>query len=298
MKSKTIFTISSLLLIGSIFFLFDSNKVNADNNCFLLNNNNICMTEDNYNNLISLGFDYFEINNLTQGIFDENKDLHGTVVSDTTNYYRDTYFYSLGNITSTSTSITEEEYNNYVPSLISSNYNLRSYDGYVETSYKKMRTKIIQVGNHYRYKNTLDWKQLPSVRSYDIIGIGLESSVVSHNNVQFQQTYCATTPNCTSSTTSIINNPITGAGAAFKLPTGTYVKLQSFIYYDVYKRNSNQTNVTLNAYGDYSHAIESVTQSEASYSYTVNQSGNDLDYTIITKYDEIPEAEAQYNVVW
>lgn len=40
-----------------------------------------------------------------------------------------------------------------------------------------MTTSILSNGNRYRYKVVLEWENMPSTRSYDVIGIGFLASV-------------------------------------------------------------------------------------------------------------------------
>lgn len=61
----------------------------------------------------------------------------------------------------------------------------------VETTYKKLISSISKNGNYFRYKAELQWKNIPSTRSYDIIGIGFYSNVsIKNNTLYFSQEYC------------------------------------------------------------------------------------------------------------
>ena len=62
--------------------------------------------------------------------------------------------------------------------------------GYIETGAKKMTTRIISTNGRYRYKVDLEWKSMPKVRSYDILGMCIENNVSIYSNVYFQQNYC------------------------------------------------------------------------------------------------------------
>ena len=186
--------------------------------------------------------------------------------------------------------VTEEEYNNAVGGI-----STRS-DGVMETTYKRMVTSIYQHGIYYRYDNTLTWKNMPSVRSFDIIGIGKSPNVTFGDGPYFSQTYCTSANNCHISYTSTIKTGSTGAGATCQLMTGNLYSLQINILYDV-KKNTNLTLYGLEAYGDYSHATTTVTNSQAQH-YSVNSNGINLTSEIYSYYDAISTAEAYYSLVW
>lgn len=303
MKSKVMFMFSSLLLVTSIFTL-SSYSVDADNDCYILNNNDICITEEHYNNLINLGFTDFEIQNMDSEIFEENKDLEGQVVSSITNYYIDTNYYLNGQVTSISNQVTEEEYENFIPlegmmGSIGNVNGILSYSGYTETVGKRMTTTIINNGSYKRYKNTVEWKNIPVTRSYDIIGIGLEDEKVHYvANRKLRQTYCTSVTDCSVGVTATFKNMETGVGAVYKLPTGTYVEMSVYMYFDVDKRSGVGTLTELYAWGDYSHATSSVTQSQATSGYTIGSGGIYIEADLSSSYDAINKATAYWSGTW
>ena len=186
--------------------------------------------------------------------------------------------------------VTEEEYNNAVGEIST------RAEGTVETTYKKMVTSIYQHGSYYRYDNTLTWKNMPSVRSFDIIGIGKSPDLNIIDGPFFSQRYCTSSNNCYVSYVHTVKTGSTGAGATCQLMTGALYSLKINIQYDVSK-NTNQTLYALYAYGDYSHATTTVTHSQAQH-YSVNSGGINLTDEIYSYYDDIPTADVYYGLVW
>ena len=168
--SKIVFVLG-LLLTGFI------SKVSAleMNNNRIINNKGVIIENKYYNNLVNLGFTNNEILNMTQMEFDENKNLIGNVVSTNDKYYKVVINYDNNDnfVSSRTQEINEQTYNS--GDIITNPINQRSSNGYTETSYKKMTTQIILLSYGYRFKNTVEWKNIPSTRSYDIIGIGIDT---------------------------------------------------------------------------------------------------------------------------
>lgn len=165
-----------------------------------------------------------------------------------------------------------------------------------ETTYKKLTTTILSNGSLYRYKTVLTWKQIPVVRSYDTIGIGHYSSVKYNSSSYFEQTYCLTSGSCRTLTTYYPQYFSTGVSATFKVPEGNLSSLSQTFLYDVTK-NVNTTIVSQAAYGDYSHATETVTVAQAK-SLMVGTSGIQFTNGIGNYYDDIQPAVATWSGSW
>lgn len=272
---------NQLMLIISILSIFISFDVKAEimneyNDCYLINNNNICMSNEEYNNLINLGYNHIEILGISETEFDANKNLNGFIVSENVSYFFNDQI------------ITKEEYDD-----ISDN---QTFFSPIETTAKKMNTTIISVNGRYRYKVSLEWKKMPSTRSNDIIAVGLNSNKVSYyGNRTFSMTYCNSNNNCTTSNSATFKNSSTGLGASFGLPTGTLSSLNMYFYYDVQK-SANQVT-SMSAYGDYSHATVSIS-APAATNYSVNTSGIILGSSIVNYYDEISPSIANWSGNW
>ena len=191
---------------------------------------------------------------------------------------------------------TIDEYLSYDDKVVDALF-FSTSNGYTETSYKKMTTQIILLSYGYRFKNTVEWKNIPSTRSYDIIGIGIDTSVYISSDIVFQQNYCYSSGSCSSSNVSVLKNSTTGGAALFKLPTSSSItSMNSYIYFMVSK-TSNDTLKSMYAYGDYAHAVKNTSSSNSSY-YTINKTGLNLYSSIVDKYDEIPVAKATWTGTW
>lgn len=190
------------------------------------------------------------------------------------------------------TEITQEEYDNVNVETV----NISRASASTETTYKKMTTTITQNGNYYRYKNRLVWKNIPKVRSYDIIGIGFLASVKVKGNTFFEQDYCYDSGSCYTSTTNYPQTFSTGVGTSFAIPTGDLSSLSQTFYFDV-EKNTSYTIVSQKAYGDYSHATSTVSLAN-SKKYSVASGGISLDTTIYNSYDAINKATASWSGSW
>ncbi len=186
--------------------------------------------------------------------------------------------------------ISRDEYESYNP-MIDANSTT------IETTYKKMTTSISKVDSHYRYTVTLEWKNIPKVRSYDTIAIGFPSSVKVATTPIFAENYCVTNDDCYTSTGykySYVGS--NGVGVTFQVPTGNLSSLNQKMYFDV-EKNTQSTILRQFAYGDYAHATSSVTLSD-SKKYTVGTTGIVFESGVINKYDAIDCAETTWSGNW
>ena len=225
------------------------------------------------------------------------------VVSEVTKYYKTVTYhpnqksaYSLsaksGSISKTY-EISEEEYNAApVDANIISPYNSAS----VSTNYKTMTTSIATNGSYYRYKNVLLWKNIPSTRSFDIMGIGHYKTVKIKGTPVFQQEYCYTNGKCYTSGAHSYQVFAAGVGTTFSLPTGDLSSLKQTFYFDV-EKNTTLTLISQEAYGDYSHAQKSISFENAK-KYSVNSLGIMLDAAAKSYYDEINYTIVEWNGNW
>lgn len=254
-----------------------------DSSSSFLNHNDIVISETDYLKLENLGFTENEIMYMTQDEFDDNKDLEGEVVAEVTTYVKV--------INGKDQIVSEEEY--AAPDI--SLFGMQA--GYIETGAKKMTTRIVSTNGMYRYKIDLEWKSMPKVRSYDIIGIGIENNVSIYSNVYFQQNYCYSSGSCSSSTVSSKKSTSTGGSASFKIPSSTSLtSLSSYLYFDVDKKSS-LTITALNAYGDYSHATKTISETNAK-NYSITRAGIVLQDSIVDYYDAISYAKATWTGSW
>lgn len=191
---------------------------------------------------------------------------------------------------STTVEITKEEYDSF-------DVNNSSPYTIVETEYKKMTTTISSVNSYYRYKVSLEWKNIPKVRSYDTIAIGFPASVKPKLTPIFSENYCTSSNNCYNTTGyKYLYTGNNGVGVTFQVPTGDIKSMDQTLYVDMQK-NTTSTIITQYAYGDYAHAIKSISLDNAK-NYTVSTIGIKFDSTNISYYDEINYARATWTGNW
>ncbi|MBQ2873190.1 MAG: hypothetical protein IJE89_04260 [Bacilli bacterium] len=273
-----------VLLVSLFVFTLSLGNVKADEyeNYF-----GIKITSNEYNTLLNLGFSEDEIYYMDETTYNENKNLDASLVSQNEKYYKSIYTNLNGE--STFIEVTKEEYENQ-----SSGNAPRTT---IETTYKKMVSTISQNGTKYRYKNSLTWKNMPSKRSYDIIGIGFDDDVYINSSVYLTTYYCYSSGDCvTDSSYYNKQKTSTGGSAVFKLPSDSIISLASTLYYDVSKNNSN-TITRLDMYADYAHATSTITGSNASNHY-ISTSGIELTSSNVSYYDDIPTAHSVWSGSW
>lgn len=287
--NKFIYSCFALVLLGIT-------TPNVYASAYYTNYNNIEMTENEYNNLVELGFTENEIYLMGSEEFEANKDIEGTMVSSVGQYYKTTTITQNGITTSSSEIISEEQYE------LEKNANPQGrsiYDGAVETDYKYMHMNMtILDDNEMRLKVTLNWLQIPSTRSNDIIGIGFEQSLVELNSsIFFQQNY-TNSSGSHSSVTSIPQEFSTGVSSVFDLPNGTISALSSYMYIDVIKVDESYAITNMDAGGDYAHATSSISETNAKKHSVNHGTGIVLQSSIASYYDAINVATATYLGAW
>lgn len=252
MKLKVVFTFLLFL-----FVLHSNNVVLA----LGINNNNILITTMMHQKLTNLGFTSQEILNMTLSEFNENKNLQGKIISKESFYFDEENYISIEGLKI----------------------------GYMETTAKKMTTTIISIGDKYRYKVSVEWKIIPSNRSYDIIGIGIDNNAKIISGLNFKQNFCYSKNKCSSSIVNVPKITDTGASVYFKLPTQPIISLSTYLYFDVSVNDSN--SVQLNAYGDYAHSITTI-DNVNNINYSINRGGLLLDDIILNCYDSMAVSKA------
>lgn len=288
MKKKIMLIFTMLIFIPGVVF--------ADGDAYYENYYGVKMSEEEYNNLVELGFSESEIEYMLEDDFNYNNNFTGELVSDNTNYYVNiTRYDATGKIISDNDiKISKEDYmrNSAIEPL-------GFTDGLIQSEYKELRTTISKVDStEFRYKVNLKWTKFPSTRSYDIIGIGIDSHILTSGDAHFSQTYCILNFCKTDTKTNDITYDFTGIGASFALPTDTITKLESTLYFNVIKLNSNSTVTSHYAYGDYSHATKKISGGNAT-KYTVGPNvGIVLESDIKGYYDTISPSIAQWTGTW
>lgn len=225
-------------------------------------------------------------------VFAEDNEL----VSRNVKYYKTTYENDsnvalLSSDKNFTIEISEDEYNS-----IDASVDLMSSNTY-QTDYKKMTASIYSSGNNYKYQVNLEWKNIPKVRSNDIIGIGYSSEFVNIvDGISFFQNFC-TSDGCKTSIKHELINSSAGKSAVFSLPTSTLTYLSQELSFKVAKKSSSVIN-TQKISADYSHATKSISMTNAKKHKVNYDNGIVLSKGISSYYDSIPVTKTIWTGSW
>lgn len=280
----------------ALAMIFIGSNVFAMSNTYYTNNSSISMTQQEYNNLLNLGFNAEQIERMDINTFNDNKDIEATLVASNTKYYKTITSTTNGITSYTNVEVSENEYNS-ANKVIQTRHNPAAI---IETAYKRMTTSIYEMLPEFRYRVDLYWKNIPSKRSFDIIGIGMQAyNVVLNSGLSLRTdwTYSNGSTGYDNMGACVIEED-TGCGMSFELPTGSLSALSTYLYYDVYKRYLNETVTSLVATGDYAHATSTVSIYN-SQRFSVNHiNGIELEDAIAGSYDTTPKADVQWYGTW
>lgn len=201
---------------------------------------------------------------------------------------------SFGNVpTSYTEEISEEEYD-----MASSNQvSMINGNVTIENSYAMLTTSISTIGSYYRYNADIQWKSIPSTRSYDVIGIGFPSNVKKLGGLYFEQVYCTSSTSCNTSTSYLYSYSGTnGVGITFKQPNGSLYSLRHHMHFNVTK-NTTATITAQHAYGEFAHANSSISLENAK-KYVVNANGIVFNSGVGSYYSKLGIAEATWYGTW
>jgi hypothetical protein len=182
-----------VVFYGTLFLAFGfsfATSANAQSPTYYVNDNGIKMTEVEYNNLLSQGFEPLDIQIMDKEAFKLNKDIKATEISKVTKYVKTTTTYDSNTslvvedkpvLKSVSIELTKEEMDLEVAkekerqAQKESGYStLGTETGYDSTSYKKLTTVVSKLGtNLYRSNNTLQWLIIPKTRRMDVLGAAI-----------------------------------------------------------------------------------------------------------------------------
>ncbi len=209
---------------------------------------------------------------------------------------------NLGEMTSLTTEVTKEEYDSapattepVAPlSEISPHYNMQT-----ETTYKRLTTTIYNNNSYFRYVTNLYWKNIPRVRSYDIIAIGHYNDVelLNSNLIGFGQDYCVSANNCYSGAapTDVVKQY--GSAQVFHLPDESIISLEQTMAMNM-KKAVTWTVEEQVAAGDYAHATSPTTAAFAAQNIGIGVGGLNLYNAIVDYYDTTPAAIAEWTGSW
>jgi uncharacterized protein YpmS len=293
-------------MIGIAFFVLTiSITVKADE-VYFTNLEGIEMTETEYNNLLNLAFTPDQINRMDYQTYIDNKDLEGEIVGHTKKHYKITATIQNGIQSYTYQEISEFEMlhaqqvqlqnPSYSPNVVGT-----FYDGYSYDLYRTMESYIVCLYNTImRYKVDVQWNSIPTERSWDIIGIGIEANKVHlASTVIFREDWLTTSLEADYTDSCGIKDEGTGESAVFQLPSGSLETLEAFMYFNVYKNENVGTLTSIVAVGDYAHATQNVTFTGVYPNYTVNHAlGIDFDEPYANIYESSMPATALFVGTW
>ena len=289
-------------LVLAALILMSTTVVNASNEVYYINRENVEMTESEYNNLLSLGFTEKYIDGMNQEEFLANKDLEGTMLAEAKKYIKTSTIMRNGIKITTTEEITEEEARELQSHKIlnrdpSGNY----YDGMIMNSVILMTSKIAGLDDYtMRFLNTVEWLVLPTERYHDILGIGFDDAKVQFATIIIcKQEWVDENGGHDYDYTCSPKYVSTGGLAVIKLPEGSIQSLESNIYFNVMKQNGVGTITLLYAVGDYAHAVSDVTPTNLLSHISVSESvGIIIDATYASVFESISPAVASFVGTW
>ena len=265
-------------------------SVNAKNaQPYYTNNNGIIMSEQNYNNLKGLGFTDEQIAKMDNETFAKKKDINATIVSQNVNHYVKISYLQNGLQKERYEVVTENEYNGR---LINPGESIRSvsgnyYNGLNATDDLAIVTTISNINDTFmQYRLDVYNYAIPTKRSFDIYGIGIESGKVQvASAIECNQSWEYNNGNVDSNDGCYPKTQSTGGSVMFELPSGNLSSIATYISFWVAKQPNVGTINRLDAVGDYAHAINTVPSSVYNY-YTVNIAGIGVFSPYSSSYDQ------------
>ena len=295
---------SYILLIAALM-LINAKNVQASNEVYYINRENIEMTEEEYNTLLELGFTEAQIDRMDYDEFESNKDLDATLVAQTEQLVKTTVTIQNGIKTYHSEVVTENQMQQEMVMqsmgpTYGTNISGSFEDGISYSMFKRLTTYIVCLGGYMmRYKMDMQYVTIPSERYYDIIGIAVEPTKVYVASVLiFREDHITTGGTFGHNEAGYTKTETTGGSILFELPSGSLDTLESYIYFNVNKKTGVGTITTLGAYGDYAHAYSSVTDDVYDY-YTLNHgSGFVFDNPYGGTFDDTTMAVGTFVGTW
>ena len=292
--------------VFATLILMSTTVVNASNEVYYTNENNIEMTENEFNNLLGIGFTNRQIAMMSEAEFINNKDLNGSIIDEEQKYIKTSTYMRNGIEITTTEEVTKEEAMNAKQAQNSPNRGPSGnyYNGMVGNSYISVTARIIGISNTYmRYKVDNEWLTIPSnsQRYYDIIGIGIESNKVELGSIIiFSQYWSTTGSQGNTDTTCYPKTTNKGGLAVFKLPNGSSIDtMESTLYFNVKKKSGVGTITSLTAAGDYAHGTSNVDPNTLlSHLSLSTSSGIVIDATYSSIFTDIYPAIASFSGTW
>lgn len=247
-----------LFLIG-ILLIFPS-LVNADS---YTTAKGLELSEEEYNNFSLIYPDTF-IENMSEEHYNRisSMNIDFSTATKIIKYYKTDYNNVTGEVINTE--VTETEYNNATPAS-------QDRSLVYETSYKKLVLSLSKTTTASAYASVdLFWKIMPSVRSFDVIGMRLSNlSVINGTQSGFQFYTSGGTQQSVyyHFNGTNINNLYNGFGISMNLVDASVTFLECFV-----DANLSIDGYPASVYGSYQHATSNITLAK-SQSYTLGAGG-------------------------
>ena len=290
----------SLLVFG--LFLSAQNYTNAEEN-LITTSTGVEMTQSEHDHLQKLGFTDLAIDQISQDVFEENKDIVVSDQSEETKYYEiqevensdDISSYLLEDEDSNyiTTELTEDEYFKRVAEQNDEVTTFASSDT-TKTSYRRLTTTVSKINKTTaRIHSKFIWDKMPATRSHDVLSTSIKAEFTPVPGSNYaQQLWAYSRPNTGGglhgdnasykSSSSKWNKKAAGYGVKMNLKNNgsnyRVNQLEGYAYYNV-KRDSSVIPKYVNAYGNYSHAKKSVSPS---FSYGISFGGPSLSWSGIS----------------
>jgi len=248
---------------------FNATIVKAADEVYYTNRNGIEMTEQQYNNLLGLGFTELQIDRMNNNEFQKNKDVEAELVSTDKKYINIRTTIINGIKHRTIATMTEEEYEVFklqtqqmqsLGPIYNPNISGSAYDGiFYDTSLCETTSmSYVPADNSLQFKLDLDWEELPpsNERFWDIMGIGIEQSKIHiGTTIDFREDWTTTSNVSDYDEVCAPKIQATGGSAMFRLPSASLSELSQYLYFRVYKNSGVGTITDLIAVGHSAHAI-------------------------------------------
>lgn len=295
-----------LYIVGlATMILINATAVSASNDIYYTNEKNIEMTEQEYNNLLNLGFTENQIAWMDEEIFLDNKDIEATLVADQKIIVKTTTVIRNGIKTCFNQILTQEQLENemlhfqQLPPSAGINVWGNFYDGMSYDSMKELNARIAIYDDEYaRYKIDVFWDYIPSYRYFDIAGINYDGSLVQrYGGVIHRQYFIRSNNTHGESQDYYVDTTSNSAVIMFELPSGSLNQLESYMYFTVHKIPNQGTITALSITGDYAHAGYNVSNDAINH-VTMYGSGLYFDSNYDPYYEDMPAAFATFSGGW
>lgn len=298
---KKIIILAIFLLIFSNYNLLSTVNASEQERAFFINMNNVKLTKTQYNNLRK-NFSHDTINTMTIEMIDPIKNISSLQKITTTKFLKIVIKYSSDTVTQYQEEVTESEYYNSIEP--ESTFMINSNIDYVETTYKKITLDVTfgaSISTKYVTLTNV-WKQIPKVKSFDVLAISVGVPSISFNFNGYKSGYQKWDGNVINYDSSNGNWKIVDSSTIWKKGIG----LSQNIVNDTATSLENSITVVFLSgtlpfpvRASYQHAVTDVTLLQSKdYTIGVDGMGEVLKFSSSTwpKYDNTPGLFAELNI--